>query len=374
MLKKALVIIVIGFVTIACSSSDNDGGESDDGMPISFDRSAMLTNWADNIIIPVYEDLNTKLADLVLLKEVFIGTPNQINLEALRISWFNAYKVWQSAEMFNIGRAEEINFAFQMNIYPTNIEDIQSNIESQSYDLASVNNNDAIGFPALDYMLYGLAVNDSDILAFYTSNSDSVKYLTYVSDVTDQMKALTQDVTTNWSTFRQTFIDNLDNTATGSINKLVNDFVFYYEKGLRANKIGIPAGNFSIMPLPDKVESYYRNDTSKMLTTEALTAVNNFFNGKAYDSSSSDESLASYLDYLNTIKNGEDLSVLINNQFDTAKSKIDILDDSFTDQINSDNTKMTEAYDVLQMAVVLLKVDMLQALNISVDYVDADGD
>ena len=42
--------------------------------------------------------------------------------------------------------------------------------------------------------------------------------------------------------------------------------------------------------------------------------------------------------------------------------------------IYEDNTKMTNAYDALQTVVVLLKVDMLQAFNISVDYVDADGD
>ena len=35
---------------------------------------------------------------------------------------------------------------------------------------------------------------------------------------------------------------------------------------------------------------------------------------------------------------------------------------------------MLEAYDELQRAVVLLKVDMIQAMNISIDYVDADGD
>lgn len=370
MFKKALVLVVIVFITIACSSSDEGSGNSND----NFDRTAMLTNWANNIIVPVYEDLNIKLADLVVTKGAFVSLPNQANLEAFRSSWYKSYKVWQSAEMFNIGRAEEISFAFQMNIYPTNITDIQNNIQSQSYDLASVNNNDSVGFPALDYMLYGLADNDADILAFYTTNADASKYLAYVSDLTNQMKALTQDVTTNWTTYAQTFIDNSNNTATGSINKLVNDFIFYYEKGLRANKIGIPAGNFSTMPLPDKVEGYYRSDVSKVLATEALTAVKDFFNGRSYTSDATDESLASYLDYLNTIKNGEDLSDLINNQFDTAQSKINSLDDTFTNQINSDNTKMTQAFDALQMAVVLLKVDMLQALNISVDYVDADGD
>jgi hypothetical protein len=31
-------------------------------------------------------------------------------------------------------------------------------------------------------------------------------------------------------------------------------------------------------------------------------------------------------------------------------------------------------YDDIQATVVLLKVDMLQVLNINVDYADADGD
>ena len=35
---------------------------------------------------------------------------------------------------------------------------------------------------------------------------------------------------------------------------------------------------------------------------------------------------------------------------------------------------MLITYDIIQVAVVLLKVDMLQALNINVDYIDADGD
>jgi hypothetical protein len=35
---------------------------------------------------------------------------------------------------------------------------------------------------------------------------------------------------------------------------------------------------------------------------------------------------------------------------------------------------MTLTYDELQKAVVLLKVDMVQKLNITIDYVDADGD
>ena len=57
-----------------------------------------------------------------------------------------------------------------------------------------------------------------------------------------------------------------------------------------------------------------------------------------------------------------------------AKSKVEALDESFANQITADKVKFLETYDAIQKVVVLLKVDMLQALNINVDYTDADGD
>ena len=371
MLKKVYILVVLAVLIIACSSSDDGGSPEPE---TNFDRTALLTNWADNIIIPVYTDLVSKLTDLDAKKNDFIASPDLNKLQALRTSWFNAYKVWQYSEMFNIGKAEEINFAFQMNVYPTNVSDITNNISSQNYDLTSVNNNDAVGFPALDYMLYGLDDTDEGLLAFYTSNPDAANHINYLSDLVDRMVNLSNEVLSSWSTYRNQFINSTSNSASGAINQLVNDYIFYVEKGLRANKIGIPAGNFSATPLPDRVEAYYRSDVSKTLTLESLNAVQNFFNGKAYGSSSNGLSLKAYLDYLNTIKNGEDLSSLINTQFGNAKSKINNLNSNYITQINNDNSKMTEAYDALQAVVVLLKVDMLQALDISVDYVDADGD
>ena len=50
------------------------------------------------------------------------------------------------------------------------------------------------------------------------------------------------------------------------------------------------------------------------------------------------------------------------------------LNNDFSEQVSQDNLTMLSAYDVIQANVVLLKVDMLQKLNISVDYADADGD
>ncbi len=367
MKNRVIGIVLVALVVLACSKSDDSNSGNGGGTNDTFNRAAMLTNIADNIIIPAYEDFSTDLNGLVTAKDNFVATPNQSNLDALRSSWYNAYKTWQYLEMFNIGKAEEIQYSFKMNVYPTNTSDIESNIASGTYDLLNVNNNDAVGFPAVDYMLYGVASDDAAILTTYAS----ANYKNYLSDVVDQMQSLTNTVYTDWtSSYRNTFVASTQNTATSAVNKLVNDFIFYYEKGLRANKIGIPAGVFSSTALPSKVEALYREDISKTLALEALQAVQDVFNGVAYNGSASGESYKTYLETLNK----SELANLINSRFNTAKQKLQGLNANLKTQVTTDNTKMTEAYDALQLAVVSLKVDMLQAFNVSVDYVDADGD
>lgn len=369
MIKKTLLIALLGVMAYGCS---NSSGADDPGTtPDNFDRGAMLTNVADNIIIPAMQDFSAKMTMLKTAGQTFTATPDQTNLDALRTAWYNAYKVWQYVEMFNIGKAEEVQYLNFMNIYPVTVADVESNIASGTYDLNHVNNHDAQGFPALDYLLYGVAANDVDIIAKYTTNANAANYKTYITDVLNKMDELTQQVLTDWTgAYRNTFVNSTTNTSTSSLNKLVNDYIFYYEKGLRANKIGIPAGIFSTGALPEKVEAFYRKDISKELVLEALTAVQDLFNGKHYGSAATGESFSSYLSYLNR----SDISTSILNQYNSARTQINTLNANFFQQINTNNTEMTRSYDELQKAVVFLKVDMLQAFNVSVDFVDADGD
>ena len=84
-------------------------------------------------------------------------------------------------------------------------------------------------------------------------------------------------------------------------------------------------------------------------------------------------SLKQYLDYVESDVDNK-LSDRINDQLNTANDKISSLNNNFKSQIKEDNNQMLSTYDAIQKTVVMLKVDMLQKLNISVDYADADGD
>ena len=376
-MKKIIGILCVLALVWACSN-DSETADSvivDPVEEVSFERSTMLVNWADNIIIPSYQAFTADMDDLLNTFNTFKADVNEGNLIALRASWLNAYKSWQHVEMFEIGPAESVGFQLNMNIYPTDNEKIDGFIVNGSYDLSLSSNRSAKGFPALDYLLNGLGDTDADILAFYNGDNKEA-YLQYTEDVLMDMQSLTETVVSDWTNgYRDTFVANDGASSTASVDRMVNDYIFYYEKYLRAGKMGIPLGVFSGSTLPRNVEAYYEATISNDLFLEGLSAVQDFFNGNHFNSSTQGESLASYLDALNTLKNGEDLSTLINDQFNTAKNMVLDLS-AFRAEIENSNppTSMLLAYDEVQKAVPMLKVDMVSAMSISIDFVDADGD
>lgn len=362
-----VILTLLATFFVACEDSKEDQVEQ------TFDRSLVLLNWSDNIITPSYEAFQEKLGKLKTSVDKFKSDVTQENLDLVRSEWLNAYKGWQHVEMFNIGKAEEIYYSSKMNVYPANISRIKSNIDSEQYNLGNANNNSAQGFPALDYLLYGGISDGSKVIDRFLSQ-DGSKYLSYLENCVNEMISLTKIVVDDWKANKGSFVSSTENTATSSINMLTNDFIFYYEKGFRANKLGIPAGIFSSNTIPENVEGYYNGKISKVLALEAMNAVHNFFVGKSFDNSKTKESFKYILKTLDAKKGEENLGEVIESKLLEAKSKIESLDDNFSSQINSDKVKFLETYDAIQKVVVLLKVDMLQALNINVDYTDADGD
>lgn len=366
--------VVIDNNTSSSTSSSTTGSETTSTTPAEFDRGAMLAFWADKIIIPSLESFNESLFQLLEATNSFIDNPDQEKLSQLRDKWLTAYKSWQFVEMFDIGKAEEIYFKNRLNLYPVNKDRVDSNIDSGSYDLDKAENFTSQGFPAVDYLLFGIGENDESVIAKYLiSDSPHSKYL---KDVVSKAVELTNIIKVDWEEgYRNTFVELTDNTATSSINKLTNDFIFYYEKGFRAHKIGIPAGVFSGSPLPDRVEAYYGRVYSRALAIEAANAVDNFFNGRSFSENEDiGLSLKSYLDFIEGDSVSSKLSDEIDAQIAASIESISSLKENFVDQVNENNIEMLRTYDVIQAAVVMLKVDMLQKLNISVDYVDADGD
>ena len=357
----------------ACSSSGDDTPMTDDdGVSLTFDRGAMLENWADNIILPSY---NQFLLDFAAFKadfETFQNDPSESNLVSLRSSWVDAYLSWQTISIFEVGPAEDNGLRLNINTYPTDVDLIGTHIASGTYNLDLSSVRDAKGFPALDYLFNGIAASDADIVLVFTNATSGNAHLTYAMDVINDIETRVTSVRDAWQNgYRDTFVQNDGSSATASVDRFVNDFIFYYEKFLRAGKMGIPLGVFSRTQTPTLVEAYYYPQLSNQLFLAGLGTVEDFFNGKAFGSSGTGESLASYLTTLNQTALRDD----IRNQFASARSAVSGLGPFRAElEDNSPAANMFAAYDEVQAAVALFKVDMVSAMSIAIDFVDADGD
>lgn len=371
---KYTIFLILGliFFSIISCNSDDEGNKTENN---NFDRKALLENWADNIIIPSYENFANHTTNLEAKTEVFVQDPSQASLAELREVYKETYIQYQTVALFGIGKTEAVNYRMFLNTYPVDAATVQQKIESNNYNLQLPSSYDEQGFPALDFLLNGLAEEDADIAIFYTNHPDASAYREYLQAVSTRINSLTQEVLLDWkNSFRDIFVSNTTSSNTGSVDRFTNDFVMYYEKNLRTGKIGIPAGAFTGNPVPENVEARYSGDLSKDLYLKALETVKNFFNGKHVGSNETGPGYKQYLDALNTVKNSTDLSSLINTQFNAIEQQATNLNDNFVEQIAANNSLLLQAFDELQKNVVLLKVDMLQALSISVDYVDTDGD
>lgn len=362
-------------ITELTASTDNDNSNSTSQTAVvsSFDHEQMLTNWADNIIIPSIINFENSLVKLKNSASIFVNEPSNETLSVLKEEWLNSFLKWQHLEMFDVGLAEEIYYKNRINLYPANVNRIENNISNQNYDLNASSNFSSQGFNGLDYLLFGIGQNEEEIILKYTSEES--KYGKYFLEIIDKMIELTTQVKDSWDDeFRDEFIKSTDNTSTSSINQVINDFIFYFEKGYRANKIAIPAGRYSDGPLPDRIEAYHGKKYSKILILEATDAIDNFYNGRfSNDITSSGLSINDYLSYMESDQDDK-LAEKINEQLKKIKTKLTELNTDFSEQIRQDNLEMLITYDIIQANVVFLKVNLLQKLNINIDYADADGD
>lgn len=361
---RLMTLVLVISLGISCSDDENATGSSS-----SYDRDALLANWADNYILPGFGKLSEETQQLETTVQDFVNDPNAANLDSFRESYKSANRAYQRIAFIAIGPVEESDFVLNLNTYPTDVTALEENVSQGSYELDLPASRDVKGFPALDYLLY--EGGDQAVLQRF----QSIDYQQYAVDVVNDINLRAIAVEEDWGAFRDDFVANNGSSSTASTDKLVNDFIEYYERFLRAGKLGIPLGVFSGNEQPQTVESYYNPSFSNELAIVSLQAHQAFFNGFDFEGNIDGAGLD---DSLDTIQDGCDcelLSGIINAQFDAAEQSIVPLD-NFRSAIEAPGsaTQLLEAYDELQALVPLFKVDMVQNLSIAIDYVDADGD
>ena len=358
--KVLTSILFISLVLLSCSDDTTQPDEE-------IDKQALLVNYADNIIIPAFNELDENSNSLKSALDNFKQEYSTSNLEALRASYIQLATSWQSCSMFGFGPANDIQLRQAINTFPTDTVQIMENISSGSYSLAVSANFKAKGIPALGYLLYPTNVEN---LEDYFSDS---KLLTYLTDVVSDIDNNISYVNSGWSDYREEFTTNLGNDAGSSLSIMINEYVFDYEIAKRA-KVGIPSGIFGSV-LPYNFEAPHSN-LSYVLLHENLLAYKRFLTGPANNDPDKTDNLKEYLNAISASRNDSELSSLILEELDESIAMLGEFKDPMNEMVldPSGKEKIDALYKNMQEMVVLIKTDMTSAMGILISYQDNDGD
>lgn len=377
-LVKGWVWALCGLLIISCNkkTGNSEPALSDES---GKNRQEVLMNVADNIIIPSYANFKSKLDVMVSKSAAFTAAPTLTALTEFRQAWQEAYIEWQKVEVFDVGPASEHVLRSYMNIYPASVSQITSNInENGKANLEVTASYPAQGFNGFDYLLNGVAANDNDIVAFYTTDASAALRIAYVKQLTAQMNTKFNQTYSEWiNGYRDKFVNSTGVSATSSFSLLVNGFVLNYERYIRSGKFGIPSGAMTGgTPSAERVECFYKKDLSLTLAKTAHQASIDFFNGKNVKTGMEGPSFKTYLNALNAkdSQSGIKLADAINTQFTSVNTSMNVLTLSLYDEVKTNNTAIINVYNEMQKSVRLLKVDMTSAMSIIISYVDNDGD
>ncbi len=371
---KGVAVILTLSLVFGCKKEKGEPPPNDQ-LADNYDRQPMLSNLADNYIIPAYSAYQTATNDLKAKATDFNAALTGAALDSLRDQWEQALLVWQDVAFLELGPAANISLRSQTNVYPVDTTEILSNIQSGAYDLELPENFDAKGFQAIDYLINGIAGPDDSIVSLYAGSPATQNYL---QAVTDELADNANSILSSWQgDYSTSFIDNSASNAIGSsVSDLVNALNLHYETYIRKGKVGLPAGvfnGFSETPLPTHVEALYFGRSLPFLH-RSLDAIRQFLNGENYTSQENGEGLDDYMRHVKATTGGQPLEEVIDNQFDDIRTKLATVNDPLAEAVVSDNATVRSLYEELQEMVAMLKVTMTNALDVSITYQDTDGD
>lgn len=357
-------IVIVFTLLTSCNPDQNDP------CAVEFDQLALLTNVSDNIISPAYDSLKTEVDALAVKIDCFTVSPTNTFLLEAQNQWKRAALAWQRAMIYEFGPAADYQLREQLNNFPVFVSRLESSVQSGNYNLEIDSFAFTRGFPALDYLLFGVAANTTEIVAAYDTDVNAANRRQFLGDVLVQIQQKVDWVQTDWQSYANTF-KSTEGVATGSpMSLLVNQLNQNYES-FKNNKLGTPVGaKVSYIPAAEKVEAYYSR-YSLELALASLQASKDLFNGK------NGIGLDDYLATANVDKDGVPLEDLINTQFNAAISALETLQAAtLYDAILNDFNNVKTAYAEAQNQVVYLKTDLPSVLCISITYVDNtdDGD
>jgi len=366
-MKYIAAIAIILFIAVGCDKNKNKNENK-------FDRELMLKNYAENLIIPAYEDALVALNELKSQTDNFIANKKSANLELVKSAWLHAFEEWQFACMFNVGPAAEQGLNKSLNeeiaTFPVSETKLNTILSTGQFSVTDFN-RDARGFLAIEYLVFGgIDVSNETVLELFENQATRA---TYLQALIVHCINRVGSVLGEWNgAYKNQFIKNNGTDVGSSTSQLYNEFLKSFEtiKNLKLElPLGLRPGQTQIEP--QLVQAYY-SGYSMNIIKKHTQAIENTYLGR----SKSNVEGSSFRDYLKTVVGGPELISQTLSQWSNVIAAQNSVPTNapMSEQIIAGSQALVDFRDELQKHTRFFKSDMSSLLGIAITYSSGDGD
>ena len=202
----AMLVVPIA-AWLGCGEDDDDlGGDA------SFDAATLLNDYANNVVVATYEDLDAKAGMLLAAVHTLASDATASNLTAAQDAWVAARSPWELSEAFLFGPVDTDGLDPKLDSWPVNRVDLDAVLSSDqplTKETADGLEETLKGFHTIEYLLFGEGG------AKQSEDFDTREY-EYLVAVTESLKADAQALHDAWHPSRANFAAEIANAGVSS--------------------------------------------------------------------------------------------------------------------------------------------------------------
>jgi predicted lipoprotein len=392
----SLVFTAVSFLGLPCCAPT----------PMTDQRRELLRSWGLELVLPELESVIARARVLRANNDELCAHPSPEALEDARAAWAAARRPWKRLEVFAFGPASErpLQLGPQIDFWPVRTAAIDAALRDGAYLDASLLGTQK-GFPGIEYLLFGPDANaltnspaslgdasveileagagdlrdaavavagpDAGVAAGSSPRRAARERCQYLQVMSE---ALVDDVARlhrAWDPQHDDFLSQLTLAGNGStefdslpmaFGLVVNRMAFIVER-IRAEKLSVPMGADGAHLQLDKLESRFsgRSVTDMLDNLDGVEA--------AYFGVGDGRGLDDYL-----VHRGKSFAPRMQALLGSAREALLAIEEPLPDAFVTDREAVRVALDRLQELQRLIRVDMLGALSLSLQFTDNDGD
>ncbi|WP_299158674.1 imelysin family protein [uncultured Tenacibaculum sp.] len=369
--KKILIVFsALLIITSSLFISCDDKGVTEDRYQIEYYRTAQLKNIYNNGIVTLTDTFGQEVIQLKESINNLKQTTTLNNLVSAQNNWKDVMKTWKQLELYNLGAIQNSFIHFEINRWETNtslINDYIDGSDAINETYVESKGSSAKGLSAIEFLLFS-SENNQTVLNTLTTALNSQRRLDYLLALSENLEKKETKLKTLWTNSEDTFLNSLQNGISGSQNQLTNAMVSLIEE-IVISKLGKPLGEKTGGIISINSLEAYRSGFSLEIINQHLIALEKCYSGN-FKQNSIKWGYDNYLDLIGSIT----LNEKINTAFANCKLKIEAVKNPLREELINNKQNVAELRSSFTNLLVLIKVDLANAIGSTITISDNDGD